>query len=244
MLKERLIGLGEELGVMERVKEGVRDWSWMIGVRREENEEDFISRVLMGCSLNFNYVEGGIEGLRSEVLWDWVRSGMEREELRKFNLVEKRLECYDSCKWFIFRLMFDIYSGRDLKEWIKLEVFWKELSKIYGSDIVDKRVNLVRMILKESGFEIWDMDKKEIVVDYNLMGVMKYLGVVDYKGNFEDSKEEVDKIRVEVYKVMEELLEGDDKDESWWDGLLFFIGRELRKRGLVDVCLYKGCTDY
>jgi len=243
-LMERIVGLGMEFGIMDRVKEGVRDWSWMVGVKVEKVEE-FIKRVVLGCSLNFNYVEGGIEGLCSEVLWSWVRKGIfDIRDLDKFNLVEKRKEMFEKCERWLWKYLW--YNGEwsILRYVVKEEWFWDELKVVYGGDVVSKRVNLVRMILKESGIEIWGMDRKEVVVDYNIMCVMKYLGVIDYEGDFKDNKEYVDEVRKRVYVIVEKLIDVSGKDESWLDGLMFFIGRELRKRGLVNVCLYWGCIDY
>lgn len=239
----KLVGLGEEFGVMGRVKGGVRDWSGLVGLKVEDNKEEFIRRVIVGCSLNFNYIEEGVEGLKSEVLWDWVKGGMKREELKKFNLVSIREGLYDRCVGWLDGLKFGMY-GMELSYRVKFERFWNELWVVYGKDVVSKRVNLVRMILKESGIEIWDMDKKEIVVDYNLLGVMKYVGLIDYEGGFKDKKKDVDKLRVKVYEVMEGLIEVCEEDESWLDGLLFWVGRKLREKGLIDVCLYYGCIDY
>lgn len=241
-LLERLVEVGVEFGIMGKVKSGVRDWSEMVGVGLD-NVEEFVKRVIYGCSLNFNYVEEGVEGLKSEVLWKWVRDGYEMEGLKKFNLVEVRLKKFELCEWWIRGVM-GLYK---LEEVIKWEWFWNDLWCVYGMDKVSKRINLCRMMLKDMGLKIWDMNKEEIVVDYNLLCVFKYMGVIDYKGDFKDEKEEVDKLRVEVYRVMEGLLEEvkkEGKDGSWLDGLLFMLGRELRKRDLVNVCLYYGCVDY
>lgn len=240
-LMERLVKVGVEFGVMDRVKGGVRDWSWMVGVNVKEDMEEFIYRVVMGCSLNFNYLEGGVEGLKSEVLWDWVKDGMKVRDLEKFNLVDIRRKLFMDC-WYYVNWIYSI--GDKLMDVVKEKGFWYGLWREYGEDVCWKRVNLVRMILKESGVEVWEMERKEIVVDYNLLCVMKYMGVIDYKGDFKDEKKEVDKLRLKVFDVVKELLEVSGKDESWLDGLLFFIGRELRKRGLVNVCLYNGCIDY
>ena len=240
-LMERLIGLGEEFDVMGRVKEGVRDWSGMVGIKKEEDEEEFIRRVVLGNSLNFNYLEEGIKGLSSNNLWEWVREGMYVEGLNKFNLVELRKEMYMRC-WYFVNYVYSI--GGNLKEEVKREMFWLKLWEVYGEDVCWKRVNLVRMMLKESGVEIWDKDKVNVVVDYNLMCVFKYLGVINYEGDFKDKKEGVNLNRMIVYEWVIGLIEVSGKDESWLDGLMFFVGRKLREKGLVNVCLYNGCIDY
>ena len=233
-LYEQIMKLSKEFDIFP--SSGVRDWSEALGINPKVNPEEFIRRAIIACSQQFNFREGNILGLSAESIMQWVRNGYEAEQLLNFNLVDKRIRLFADVQY--------VLCQNNLLHRITDFFFWKELSYLYGNDPVNKRLNLLRMILKDSGFKIYSHKRINIAIDYNILAVLKYVGAIDYKGDFKDTQEEVNKIRKLAYIRIWNLITKKNQSDTYIDGLLFFLGRELRKRNLVNVCLYKGCTDY
>lgn len=225
-----------------------RSWNQSIGFfstipwYSKDNQQEIIRRIIVFCNQQFNFQEkpfGLIKNLSAEAVSIWIYGGYDRFRLGKdFNLSDSRLKLYDKCLKFLDS------QRQPLVIAVKQKKFWSDLHKVYGSDPVKKRVNLARMMLKSMEADIWKPDRVNVLIDYNILAVFKYFKIINYKGNFQDKKSTVNKFRKLAYKYIEQIVKETTKTDDYVDKLFFLLGRELRRRQLVNVCLYPGCTDY
>jgi hypothetical protein len=235
-------------------------WHELLGTSPETKSQKIIEQAIYGSIGQFNFWEDTTivgEGViawaenRNSSNWyafirdDRVGCWGSMAEKHKLNLIDKRLSFLSDAERFI-------KDSGDLEKCIKDPVWWNALSAVFGGDPLKKRETLLWITLTDLGFKV--PEQKRGCIDYNIILLFRYLGLIKgYAGNIFTLYEET-KIRYECLTVINYIL-GHSKQHklgltiSNLDAWLWAEGRKLRRSLPREVwdpsfCYRFGCFFY
>jgi len=219
----RLIETPRFQDYLVKAKSKVRKWDDSIGLDPSVLPDTFVERCVKGCAQQFNFWQDINNSIASEHIWKWVRHEINIMDMMA-NLVDIRTEVHINT----VELLAKHYR---LTQAIMTKSFWVDLNKAFNP-VVDpcyKKAILLKMMLEDSGFKVYNSSKWGYgCVDYNALVTLNEYNIIDCPGKIWD-KNELDKIRKEVYALCYHAVNDLNIDASALDGVLFFAGREIRK---------------
>jgi len=213
-----------------------RIWLNSIGMTPNDNLELFIERTIIGCAQQFNFWQDN-PGMRSETVWEWLRSDY-RYIPDNWNLYSIRTIIHNEVGKFI-------HENRPLYKAINRAEFWHDMNKVFNPipgfwDPVYKKVFLVQYILTDLGicFRGWK-NTGYGCIDYNLLIVFKYFGILDFPDLEWHNKIDLDAYRLKAYSICYHTCKVLNMTPSELDGYAFLGGRYLRKKTEYQVNIPK-----